>query len=207
MKASHHSVLSRTGPHCALPLSLWGSRGTGASRRRPARCVKSVHSDEAGMTLQEIKVRLGAAVQSEDYQAAAHLRDVLAEKELDSKLAVEHANQEFYRAFEMGSLVEMKKVWGKGDHVQCIHPGQGCIAGYDMVLESWEVVLSSFAKGSFEIVVQDVRVYTGDDQAFVTCTEMVKSGLDVGMLTATNLFEKQQGQWVIIHHHASSGRM
>lgn len=30
-------------------------------------------------------------------------------------------------------LQEMDKVWGKGDHVQIVHPGSACIAGRELV--------------------------------------------------------------------------
>lgn len=200
MRGCRHLVGSGTRPCSAV------YRVQGVPRRRLANRVKCSNYDEAGMTLQEIKVKLVAAVESEDYKAAAYLRDVLAEKELDSKLAVEHANQQFYRAFQLGSMEDMRKIWGKGDHIQCIHPGQGCIAGYDMVLESWEAVFASFARGSLKIGLQDVRVYAGEEQAFVTCTEVVKTPTDSGMIMATNLFEKQQGKWVVVHHHGSVGR-
>ena len=34
---------------------------------------------------------------------------------------------------QSGSLAAMSEVWGKGEHVQCIHPLSGCIAGRQAV--------------------------------------------------------------------------
>ncbi|GMH43353.1 hypothetical protein BSKO_11275 [Bryopsis sp. KO-2023] len=175
--------------------------------RRPSR-VRCALDDGSSQTLYDLRAKLEAAVQSEDYVTAAQLRDVLAEKETDARLAVEYANQQFYRAFQNGSMDAMRKIWGKGEHVQCVHPSQGCIAGDELVLESWRVVLGAIPKGNFRIVVDDVRVYVVDRQAYVTCVEIVKSGSEQGRLISTNLFEKQGEDWVIVHHHASpvSGR-
>jgi translation initiation factor 2A len=36
----------------------------------------------------------------------------------------------------------------------------------------------------------------------VTCVEKVASDDGVGTLAATNVFEKQNGEWKIVHHHA-----
>ncbi len=54
-------------------------------------------------------------------------------RRFDNRYAVEEANERFYRAFESGSLKAMTAVWGTGDHVQCIHPLAGCIAGRQAV--------------------------------------------------------------------------
>ena len=34
---------------------------------------------------------------------------------------------------QSGSVAAMSEVWGKGEHVQCIHPLAGCIAGRQAV--------------------------------------------------------------------------
>lgn len=55
------------------------------------------------------------------------------QRRFDHRHAVEEVNERFYRAFQSGSLRDMAAVWGKGEHVQCVHPGAGCIAGRDAV--------------------------------------------------------------------------
>jgi ketosteroid isomerase-like protein len=52
-----------------------------------------------------------------------------------------------------------------------------------------------------------VRVTEVGDLAWLTCTENILSEVG-GQLTATailatNLFERNEGRWLMIHHHAS----
>jgi ketosteroid isomerase-like protein len=97
----------------------------------------------------------------------------------------------------------MSSIWGSGEHVQCIHPAAGCIAGRTSVLESWKLILGS---GRVNISLEDVRVYADESSSggFVTCVEVVDAGDTRGRIAATNIFEKQKGAWKIVHHHGSA---
>lgn len=64
----------------------------------------------------------------------------------------------------------MEGIWGKGDHVQCIHPSSACIAGRESVIESWGLVLSGTR---MKIKLEDVRVFATDTMGYVTCVEVV----------------------------------
>ena len=94
-------------------------------------------------------------------------------------------------------------VEGEGDHVQCLHPGAACIGGAEQVMQSWEIVFSGLPPGAgLEIDVEQTRVHAADGWGFATCVEKVRSDDGVGTLAATNVFEKQAGEWKIVHHHA-----
>lgn len=185
-------------PRVLKPLRLPGPYGQKLGDRGVARC-----SVNESVSLFDLRAKLDVAVKSEDYVTAARLRDTIQERELDTGLAIEDANDRFYRAFQSGRLDEMRRVWGRGEHVQCVHPGGECVAGDDLVIESWGLVLSSVSRGNFVIRLEDVRVYAGEREGFVTCVEVVSSGGDEGRLVATNVFEVQEGRWVLVHHHAS----
>lgn len=116
---------------------------------------------------------------------------------------MEDANRRFYDAFASGRADEMARCWGQGEHVQCVHPGGGVVAGREAVMESWKAVLSGVRPRAFRIRVEDVRVAAGDTQGFVTCTEHVETDDARGRTIATNVFEKQRGKWVIVMHHGS----
>lgn len=116
------------------------------------------------------------------------------------RLAVEEANEMFYSAFRSGSLIDMSRIWGKGEHVQCIHPAAGCISGHEDVLQSWKLILST---GRMAITLEDVRIYATDTYGYVTCIEVIEASETQGRIAATNIFEKQKGKWRIIHHHGS----
>ena len=158
-------------------------------------------------TMRQIKQQLQAAVDREDYAEAAVLRDKLGEMGGEAINAVEEANAAFYRAFEAMNFNDMEQVWGFGDHVQCIHPGTGCIAGREDVLNSWRHIFAPAAAGApgLQIDVTDVRVRISDSMAFVTCTERVDAAETGGKLAATNIFEYDSDNkcWRMVMHHAS----
>ncbi|PSC68639.1 F-box SKIP8 [Micractinium conductrix] len=148
--------------------------------------------------LSQLQAQLEAAVEEEDYEKAAALRDVLQRRRFDVRLAVEEANERFYAAFQSGSLAAMSEVWGSGEHVQCIHPLSGCVAGRKAVIYSWKAILGS---GRLRITLEDVRVYAADGHGFVTCVELTESSEGKGRIAATNVFELQGGAWKMVHHH------
>lgn len=122
----------------------------------------------------------------------------------DAALAAAAANDRFYAAFKACDIDVMASVIGEGDHVQCIHPGSGCVAGRDAVLESWRLIFSG-APGGLSIDLADVRVHAPPGGlAVVTCVERVDAGDTAGRVLATNVFEKQSGgRFRMILHHGS----
>lgn len=150
--------------------------------------------------LSRLQELLDDAIDNEDYDSAAQLRDELQKRRVDSRLAVQEVNETFYRAFQAANAQAMADVWGYGEHVQCIHPLAGCIAGRQAVLESWSLILRGHR---VKIQLEDVRIFTTDETALVTCTEIVDGGDSKGRIVATNVFEKQKGKWKLLHHHGS----
>jgi ketosteroid isomerase-like protein len=119
--------------------------------------------------------------------------------------AVEAANAGFYRAFEALDLAAMDRVWAHGAYVKCVHPGWPLLVGWDAVRASWEQIFASTAEMRFTVA--DVRVASVGNLAWVTCTENILSEVRgrVGVTTvlATNVFERVDGRWRLVHHHAS----
>lgn len=148
--------------------------------------------------LQQLISDLDKAIDNEEYELAASLRDEIQAKRQDNRIGVEEANERFYDAFRNGNYVAMSQIWGSGEHVQCIHPAAECIAGRNDVMTSWKLILSS---GRMNIQLEDVRIYATDTQGYVTLVEVVDAEDSQGRIIATNIFEKQQGFWKIVHHH------
>jgi translation initiation factor 2A len=48
-----------------------------------------------------------------------------------------------------------------------------------------------------------VRHVAGEDMGYVTCVEVIDADDSFGRICATNVFEKQDGKWVIVMHHGS----
>ncbi|MCA9771404.1 MAG: nuclear transport factor 2 family protein [Myxococcales bacterium] len=115
------------------------------------------------------------------------------------------ANAGFYQAFESLDIAEMDEVWAHRDEVKCVHPGWGLLVGWPRVRQSWELIFRSTARMRIEL--EDVAISGGDATAWVVLTEHVGSD-DEGQRTlspvlATNVFERVDGLWLLVHHHAS----
>jgi ketosteroid isomerase-like protein len=119
--------------------------------------------------------------------------------------AVREANARFYRAFESLTLDEMDAVWAHGGPVACVHPGWPRLTGWDAVRESWSAIFQNTVEMRFTLT--DVQVDVRGDLAWVLCTENILSqargDLAVTSILATNLFARQGGEWLLVHHHAS----
>lgn len=173
----------------------------GCRKEECATIVKSSRLDEpddSEVPLQQLMSDLDRAIDDEEYELAASLRDKIQMKRRDNRIAVEEANERFYNAFRDGNVAAMSQIWGSGEHVQCIHPAAECIAGRDDVMASWKIILSS---GRMNIRLEDVRIYTTDTEGYVTLVEVVDTEDSQGRIVATNIFERQQGSWKIVHHH------
>lgn len=123
----------------------------------------------------------------------------------DRKLVAE-ANENFYRAFESLDIKQMEKVWAKGDHIQCGHPGWRILRGWNAVMESWRRIFANTPMIRF--MVTDVCIEIRGDMAWVTLYENLNSAVEGQNISATilttNIFENGPGGWRMIHHHGSS---
>lgn len=165
---------------------------------------KLMNENLARMDEYTLEAELQAAINSENYAKAATLRDELRKLQEDSRAGVVAANAKFYRAFELGDLKVMRSIWAAGDNVHCIHPGAGRISGHDMVMASWELMLGPEIALPLKIELHNMEVQVKGSLAYVTCLEVVRtSGASWGKQLATNVFEKQNGNWYICMHHAS----
>jgi len=119
--------------------------------------------------------------------------------------AVLQANAAFYHAFESLELRHMEEVWLRAPHITCVHPGWGLLVGWGPVMESWERIFTSTFEMRFTLtnVAAEVRA----DVAWVVVTENIESRQRDGKVTAevqaTNLFERRDGRWFLVHHHGS----
>ena len=64
--------------------------------------------------------------------------------------------------------VRTPQLWGRGDHVQCIHPGSACVATAEHVIASWELIFSGEGNSGYAIELEDVRVMAHDDMGVLT---------------------------------------
>jgi len=119
--------------------------------------------------------------------------------------AVLAANEAFYRAFESLDLARMEAVWLRAPHIKCVHPGWALVVGWGPVMESWSRIFA----GTFgmRLTLGEVHVEVNGDLAWVALTESIEShtrdGKTSAQVQATNLFERREGCWFLVHHHGS----
>jgi uncharacterized protein (TIGR02246 family) len=120
--------------------------------------------------------------------------------------AVAAANLAFYRALEARDLATMGSVWLQDDSSSCVHPGWHRLDGWEEIERSWENIFANSRPWS--VSCEDVRIAVAGDLAWVTCVEVIvpfggdEDG-DAARMQATNLFGRVDGEWRLLHHHAS----
>ena len=107
-------------------------------------------------------------------------------------------NEAFYAAFAAKDAEAMTAVWARRAPVACVHPGWHALHGRDAVLASWRSILSG--PGAPPITCTEAVAHVLGDTAFVICVERIP-GVE---LVATNVFVREDNQWRMLHHHASS---
>ena len=118
---------------------------------------------------------------------------------------VTKVNEAFYEAFGSLDIATMDRVWAKQEYVTCIHPGWTLRIGWPAVRDSWVLLFNNTFSMEFDLT--ELQVQVAGDLAWVICTENITSRQgDVSQgsrVLATNLYERLEGQWLMIHHHGS----
>ena len=121
--------------------------------------------------------------------------------------AVAAANLAFYRALEARSLSAIDLVWSHAATVSCTHPGWHRLDGWREIRRSWENIFES--SRAWTVMCEDVRIGISGEIAWVSCVEVIRpfgsTRTDAAArMQATNLFAREDGEWKMIHHHASA---
>ena len=118
---------------------------------------------------------------------------------------VRAANAAFYRAFETQDLEAMGRVWKQSEDIRCSHPGEPPIKGWESVRESWRRIFQS--TDLFRVRVGDFHVRESETLAVVVCVEHITAVANgeamEGAVAATNVFERVDGAWRLVHHQGS----
>jgi len=118
---------------------------------------------------------------------------------------VHEINREFYRAFESLDIEQMGQVWARDAQVFCVHPGWDLRAGWPEVRDSWVQIFNHTLTMRFAIT--EIKINIEGDCAWVTCMENITSMMDGepqhSRVLATNIFNRREGRWRIVHHHGS----
>jgi len=118
--------------------------------------------------------------------------------------AVAAANLAFYRALESRDMDSMASVHDEA--VSCVHPGWHRLDGWEEVERSWANIFAN--SRPWAVTCEDIRIALAGDLAWVTCIEVIlpfgaEDDAEAARMQATNLFGLVEGQWRLVHHHAS----
>jgi ketosteroid isomerase-like protein len=115
------------------------------------------------------------------------------------------ANEQFYTALTQADLAAMIELWHHSPVTECVHPGWDRLRGWPEIEESWTLIFQH--QGAVPIKASDLLVHYRGDVAWVTCYEniMIQTGpeLQISQMLATNVFERIDGRWRMVIHHAS----
>lgn len=121
--------------------------------------------------------------------------------------AIAASNLAFYRALEARELSAMDLVWAQSESASCVHPGWHRLDGWEEIRRSWKNIFASAR--AWTVTCEDVRIHVRGELAWVSCVEVMSpfgdtSGDSAARMQATNLFVKDEGEWKLLHHHASA---
>ena len=114
------------------------------------------------------------------------------------------ANRAFYAALESRDAAGMEAVWSHDDDVACVHPGWHRLEGWEEVSRSWHAIFAN--SRPWKVRPEEERAFVSGTVAVVLCVEVLEASGTSGepaRMQATNVFRRENGDWRIVHHHAS----
>ncbi|MBV8359984.1 MAG: nuclear transport factor 2 family protein [Deltaproteobacteria bacterium] len=136
------------------------------------------------------------------------LLPMLAQAQDADEQAVKAANGAFYAALSRTDEAAMGQVWVHAPYVAAIHPGSKApIIGWEAVQQSWT---DNFTRFPVTTVTpsEPMAFHRNGNTAWIVGTEAVHLK-DTGgkefqfTALATNVYEFQNGHWLMVVHHAS----
>jgi ketosteroid isomerase-like protein len=121
---------------------------------------------------------------------------------------VQAASQAFYKALAMHDKGKaMAGVWAHTPYVTNIGPRSSSVAvGWDAVSKYWEEFDDVFT--SVDVTLSESHLHVNGELAWEIGEEIGKATMKNGAVRkidhlATNVFEKINGQWLMVSHHAN----
>ena len=121
------------------------------------------------------------------------------------------ANDAFYKALSAGSIEGISAACAHDDDVTVLHETSKEVAvGWQAVLDSWKAIpFDAFSELS--VVMSDPVIKVSGPIARVTGLEKIQGKMKDGhqfawIALGTNIYEKREGEWLMVHHHASKAQ-
>jgi ketosteroid isomerase-like protein len=122
--------------------------------------------------------------------------------------AVKAANQAFYAALSARDISAMQKVWSTEADSENIGPrDKAAIIGWDSIQKGFERLFGSLSELKVSMTTEP-RIKIVGAVAWASGVEQAQRKDKTGTATsgtnlATNIFQKQDGRWLMVYHHAS----
>ena len=102
----------------------------------------------------------------------------------------------------------MDNLWKHDENVICVHPGWELLVGWLAIRESWVMIFQNTEVIKFNITNPKIRLFDNDGTGIVVCQENIGSSINgqldkIGVI-ATNIIERYEDRWLLIHHQGSS---
>lgn len=122
---------------------------------------------------------------------------------------VEQALRAFYGAIEDmisgRGLDAMKQAWHHTNRVTSKHPMSDWAWGWDEVWATWEIAASFGRADRGGSKLTSCRVHAYGDIAYTTSVFQASPSWGGEQLLCTNVLQRIDGVWKLIHHHADPG--
>jgi ketosteroid isomerase-like protein len=125
----------------------------------------------------------------------------------DDQSDVLAANKTVEESFSKLDVTAIENTWDHSDGASVIHPSsKNPVIGWQAVQKTYADHPARYQ--DFKVTMESPHVTISGNTAWVIGTERVlahrKNGdlLDIAALT-TNIFQKRDGKWLLVHHHAS----
>jgi hypothetical protein len=119
---------------------------------------------------------------------------------------VRDAAVRFYDAIE--ALVSgkgvgpMQEAWHHNERVTSGHPSGEWAQGWDEVFATWQVFAGFGKEGRGGSRIRDLKVQLYGEIAYTTCNFIASAAFGGDTLSCTNVLQRIDGAWKVIHHHA-----
>ena len=117
------------------------------------------------------------------------------------------ANDQFYSALNTmftGDVEPINTIWSHRNSITYMGPFGGSMTGWDAIGAEFKKTASMKLGG--KVVCSNVHFFAGSDLGFAVCVEVGENISSEGKFVsvshrATNIFQLQDGNWKLIHHH------
>ncbi len=137
-------------------------------------------------------------------------RDAVGQRKAQQTSDVERVNaasEALIKAISGRDIRAMEKLWAHESYVTFMGPlSTTVVVGWDGVRKAWEMRFGQFANVTISLA--ESHVHTNWDVAWVIGIEKVqllrKNGDTLSFdAFVTNVFEKQDGRWLMVSHHST----